>query len=238
MEALAARGRELKQREDALTQQQSAIEEFEAAKKLFAEDPLEAVRKFGGNIDDILLKIATGSQADQGAPAQSPEAQKLQDRLDALEKSIKDREERAAKLAHEEQWAQFRQSQIDKVKAAPDKYEALNALNLQGEVVDIMTSFYERSGGQQISFERAAELAEEKALELARKAQGIKKLQGAAATPATPPTEQGGTSQNGGTLNPGLTEAATPAPANGEVLSREESIARAIAEVSAQQRAS
>jgi hypothetical protein len=130
------------------------------------------------------------------------------------------------KKAEQDAWyADYYRNVEAKVRDGGDKYEALNAFGKQSDVARIIEGFFSQTG-QVLPFEEAAELAENKALEFARRASGIKKL--AAATSAREQARTVSAPSGARTLSNAMNETPKPAPTKQPVMTRDESLRRAV----------
>lgn len=220
-EKLTAKSAEIRRQESALKSAQDAAQKHAKLTELAKTNRLEAIRELGINVDDLLVDVI-------GADAQKPADPVAEVRAEVERlKAEREAEITARKKAEQDAWyADYYRNVEAKVRDAGDKYEALNAFGKQSDVARIIEGFFSQTG-QVLPFEEAAELAENKALEFARRASGIKKL-----APATSARQQAQTVTQapGGvrTLSNAMSETPKPAPTKQPVLTREESLRRAV----------
>jgi len=216
--ALAKQSAEIRREKAAIKAQAEAVEKYNQLQELSKTDRRAALRAMGISEDDLLLDIVGADAAPKADPVAEVKAE--------VERLRQEREaEKAARQkAETDAWfANFHRDTADKVRAAGDTYEALNALGRQGEVAAIIEGFFAETG-QMLPFDEAAELAEAKALEFARAAVSIKKL---GSRPANTPTVPANV-QNKATLTNGKASAPKAPQQSSQVLTREESLRRAV----------
>jgi hypothetical protein len=226
---LAARSQEIAKREREIKAARAKLDEYEELRGLAGKDRIAAVGKLGINVDDLLVDLVKSSDGSGEQKAkESPEVSALRKELESIRAETKRKEDAARAAEIDRRYEQFRASTIERVSTAGEKYEALNALGLQSQVADIQEGFFNRTG-EHISFEEAAELAEKKAVEWARRAHGIKKL--GFATHATEQASNGQSGTRGKVLSNSM---AAPSGTNvsqetkRKTMTREESMAEAV----------
>ncbi len=214
---LTAKSAELRKQEQSLKGSREAAEKHARIVELAKTNRLGALAELGINVDDLLVDVIGSDAAKPTDPIAEVRAE-----VERL-KGERESEKTAQKKADQDTWfANYHRDISDQVRTGGDKYEALNALGRQDEVGKIIEGFFAQTG-QVLPFEEAAELAENKALEFARAARGIKKL--GSSEPAKAPTATA--AQGIRTLTNGLTE---PPKGAGQAkpLTREESLRRAV----------
>lgn len=216
--ALAKQSAEIRREKAAIKAQAEAVEKFARLQELSKKDRRAAIREMGISEDDLLLEIVGADAAPKVDPVAEVKAE-----VERLRQE-REAEKVARQKAETDAWfAEFHRTTADKVRAAGDTYEALNALGRQGEVAAIIEGFFAETG-QMLPFNEAAELAEAKALEFARQAISIKKLGGRPVNTPTVPAN----GQNKATLTNGMASAPKAPQQTSQVLTREESLRRAV----------
>ena len=250
--ALSKRDKQIAAREKALEAREKALKE--ATAKPADKEPEKAPLKLRMNQDPfatlkeefgIDLETLTAIAKNQGKLTPEMELKlkveqgesSLREELEALKKSIKEKDEaeKSTKQQEAEQKAfqDFKGSIAEHIKAAPADYELLGLEDDPAQTVyDVISAHYEATKGDDgvgriLSTKEAADHIENHLLEEAKKYTGLSKIKGLFAPKEAPKVDVAATQKvDPKTLSNELT-GQTP-PAQKKVLTREEELAEAV----------
>jgi hypothetical protein len=220
--ALSKRERELKLKDDELKAKMSNYSSVDEYKKLAKTDVNKWLEESGVSFDEITEYYLNGAQS------KDPKLSEVEQKLEALEKTLKKKETDAAEAERVAAVNGFKTSQKEHILSKASEYELIAATDSYELVYDVTKQHYDKTN-KVLTHDEAAAMVEaylEKEVEKVLKAS---KIRNKFATQAEYKTETGTKTEPAKetikTLNNSMT-GATGSPSS-KILTREESLERA-----------
>lgn len=210
---------------DQFEQQKSKLAHWENAEKALRNDPLGFLQARGITYEQLTQMALEPNSYRPPAPDNSDQISKLQQQIEQQnEERRKEREQREQEEQDrkaQQQLDEYQQTINNHVSSGAEKYELIQHMNAQKDVLDLTVEYYQNTG-QLIPVDRACQMVEEKLEKQARTFLGAKKFaqQQPTSPPPTSPSAPAPTSQSVtktdpfNTISSNLSGASNPLPTN------------------------
>lgn len=152
--ALTKKEREILQRQQALSEREKRVTEWEEKKKNAKSKPLDWLKE--GDLD---LDYLTSYVLNDNKPTESMEVKELRTQLEQVKKEIAERDAKAKAKEEELVIREFKSDMTHFIKSAGEKYELIQANDAYETVYNVINLHYEQTG-KIMSFEDASNRTE------------------------------------------------------------------------------